>query len=193
MRTSTTRRDMRRARQRLDPHAQHTAASKIASIARQHPFLWQARRIASYQAANGEISPHLLEQQLLKTNPGTHLFYPRIRHYSQAQMQFFSAQYGTRLNRFGLQEPLAVGSPTILQHIDVILIPLVAFDRQGNRLGMGAGFYDRALAFRQHHPSIKRPRLIGLAHHFQEVKSLNAQRWDVPLDAILSDHEFIEV
>ena len=62
----------------------------------------------------------------------------------------------------------------------------MAFDPRGNRLGMGGGFYDRAFA-RVLRARPLRPRLVGLAHGFQQVDSLPAEPWDIPLDAIATD------
>ncbi len=74
----------------------------------------------------------------------------------------------------------------------LVLVPLVAFDRNGNRMGMGAGYYDRALQALAHQTGT-RPLLVGLAHAFQETTSLQAKPWDVPLDAILTDQECIPI
>ncbi|GHC29202.1 5-formyltetrahydrofolate cyclo-ligase [Aidingimonas halophila] len=95
-----------------------------------------------------------------------------------------------RRNRFGIHEPdTRYGAHRARRRpawvLDLILLPLVGFDAQGQRLGMGGGFYDRSLAFtRQRRP---RPTLIGVAHTCQEVEHLPAADWDVPLDAIVSD------
>jgi len=66
-----------------------------------------------------------------------------------------------------------------------VLVPLVAFDDAGNRLGMGAGYYDRSFAFRRAAPSP--PLLVGVGYEFQRVPALAAQPWDVPLDAVLTE------
>ena len=108
-------------------------------------------------------------------------------------MTFYPSSNPLISNRFNIIEPLAIGMPANIRHFDLILVPLVAFDRNGNRLGMGGGFYDRALAFKNHNSSLRRPRLIGVAHHFQEVDEINPQPWDVRLDAILTDRELIKV
>ena len=68
---------------------------------------------------------------------------------------------------------------------DIILIPLLGFDRQGNRLGQGAGYYDRALARQSD------PLRIGIAWSVQEFEHLPADPWDMPLDAILTEAEWI--
>ena len=83
---------------------------------------------------------------------------------------------------FGFQQPLASARPCTP---DLILTPLVGFDRALNRLGQGAGHYDRAFA---EHPASLR---IGLAWSVQECESLSADPWDVPLDAVLTEKEWI--
>jgi 5-formyltetrahydrofolate cyclo-ligase len=83
---------------------------------------------------------------------------------------------------FGFRQPLAE-SPECVP--DIILTPLVAFDRACNRLGQGKGHYDRAFAA---HASALR---IGVAWSVQEVQALPADPWDVPLDAILTEREWI--
>jgi len=72
--------------------------------------------------------------------------------------------------------------------LDLILTPLLAFDQQGNRMGMGAGYYDRSFAFRRYRQQWQQPRLVGTAWSFQEQQQLNAQPWDVPLDALVCEH-----
>ncbi len=97
-------------------------------------------------------------------------------------------------NRFGIPEPdTRHGAHRARRQatwtLDVILLPLVGFDDDGQRIGMGGGFYDRTLAFTQR-PG-PRPRLIGLAHDCQRVTRLPVAPWDVPLDAIVSDRRIL--
>ena len=93
-----------------------------------------------------------------------------------------------RPNRFAIPEP-AIARAQLLpaQSLDLILMPLVGFDRSGNRLGMGGGFYDRTLAFRHHRDGYRGPLLLGLAYQFQCLDGLQARHWDVPLDGILTE------
>jgi 5-formyltetrahydrofolate cyclo-ligase len=74
--------------------------------------------------------------------------------------------------------------------LDIILLPLVGFDRSGNRIGMGGGYYDRTLAFvaAGNRPA---PTLVGLAHSSQEVSSVSTQKWDIPVNQIITDREII--
>ncbi len=91
-------------------------------------------------------------------------------------------------NRFGIHEHW---SPYRLraQRLDVLFMPLVGFDAQGNRLGMGGGFYDASLAYLRHRRAFRKPKLVGVAYDFQKVDSLPKEPWDVPLDAVLTDRE----
>jgi 5-formyltetrahydrofolate cyclo-ligase len=70
---------------------------------------------------------------------------------------------------------------------NLILIPMVGVDDRGHRLGMGAGFYDRALAFRRRRDRWMGPRLVGLAFDCQRVDSVHPQPWDARLDALISE------
>ena len=68
----------------------------------------------------------------------------------------------------------------------LVLAPLVVFDGNCNRIGMGGGFYDRSFAFRKN-PAITRPRLIGVAHETQKVEHIVPEQWDVQLDMIVTE------
>jgi 5-formyltetrahydrofolate cyclo-ligase len=95
-------------------------------------------------------------------------------------------------NRFGIPEPVvATGDLVDASALDVILLPLVAFDLKGNRVGMGGGFYDRTLEFTRQQPYDRRPKLIGLAHEFQYTDALKPSPWDIPLDGIVTDKRAI--
>jgi 5-formyltetrahydrofolate cyclo-ligase len=74
-----------------------------------------------------------------------------------------------------------------------VLLPLVAFDPQGGRLGMGGGYYDRTFAFLNGQKGGQKPKLIGLAHHFQQIPKLPIESWDVPLNAIVTDEQVIQI
>ena len=85
-------------------------------------------------------------------------------------------------NKFGILEPkLNVQNVLPLDELDILFTPLVAFDKQGNRLGMGGGFYDRTLQNWQNASFIP----VGLAHQCQQVELLPIEAWDVPLHRIL--------
>ena len=89
-------------------------------------------------------------------------------------------------NIFGISEPSRSKKHSRpLWALDAPLIPLVAFDQTGNRLGMGGGFYDRLLAGLAHRP--RRPLLIGIGYRFQQVECIPVEPWDMPLDKVITD------
>jgi 5-formyltetrahydrofolate cyclo-ligase len=73
--------------------------------------------------------------------------------------------------------------------LQLIFVPLVGFDVRGNRLGMGAGYYDRALAFRRRREHWDGPRLIGIAHSCQQVDAIDPTPTDIPLDAVVTERD----
>lgn len=89
-------------------------------------------------------------------------------------------------NKFGVWEPVD-GNPIDARLLDVVIAPLVAFDDHGNRIGMGAGYYDRAFAFLRHRRRWLQPKLIGLAFDCQKVEKITPNPWDIPLYRVYSD------
>jgi 5-formyltetrahydrofolate cyclo-ligase len=68
-----------------------------------------------------------------------------------------------------------------------MLLPLVAFDERGNRIGMGGGFYDRTLANLQHSDGWQRPKRIGVAYQLQQTRKIPSEEWDIPLHAVATE------
>ncbi|MEE4250217.1 MAG: 5-formyltetrahydrofolate cyclo-ligase [Alcanivoracaceae bacterium] len=180
------RRDMRRRRQALSPAEQLAASNRLAHNLCNLLVIRRARRIGVYLASDGELDP--LPALLTSDNPPRTLYLPVLPRHADAVLHFAPWAPGEALvaNRFAIGEPtLKRKSLAPLWSLDVLLMPLVAFDRAGNRLGMGGGFYDRALANLIRQP--KRPHLIGVAHAFQKVNALPAAPWDQPLDRVITD------
>ena len=89
-------------------------------------------------------------------------------------------------NRFGLWEPVS-GVCVSSKSLDLVITPLVAFDTNNNRIGMGGGFFDRSFAFLKHKKRWLRPKLIGLAFACQKVEKIETNPWDIRLYSIISD------
>ncbi|MFC4260621.1 5-formyltetrahydrofolate cyclo-ligase [Marinobacter lacisalsi] len=181
------RRHLREARRTLNPEQQKLAAIELANTLRKHPRVMGARNIALYLPNDGEIDPQTFMAQTRRRN--VHFYLPVLHPIHSGQLAFCRYDEHTPMapNRFGIPEP-------VFHHrlirpawsLDVILMPLVGFDEDGGRLGMGGGFYDRTLAFTRVRPRL-RPALIGLAHELQRVDRLPVESWDIPLDAIVTD------
>ncbi len=182
------RRRMRTARRALTPHQQRQAAEALVKRLLRLPAVRRARRVALYLPNDGEIDPTGLIAPLHAR--GTRLALPLLAPLGQGRLWFLPWQPGEPLsaNRFGIPEPACSRRRRLPDwHLDLVLLPLVAFDANGNRLGMGGGFYDRTFARLASRRHWRRPRLIGIAHHFQQTDALPQQPWDVPLDAVVTD------
>ena len=142
--------------------------------------------IAIYLVNDGELDTSLLINELWNLNHDVYL--PIIHPFNGANLLFqrYEKNSPMKANRYGILEPkLNCSEICPLPALDYLLMPLVAFDKQGNRLGMGGGFYDRTLA-RLHEQDWQKPQLIGLAHECQKVERLPIESWDVPLKTIIT-------
>ncbi len=98
------------------------------------------------------------------------------------------------MNRFGIPEPECASTERLdPEQLDVVLLPLLGFDRAGHRLGFGGGYYDRSFAFLQGRTGVARPVLIGIGYAIQEVPAIEAMPWDVHLDYIATERELIDL
>lgn len=187
------RREMRRARRLVSRAAQRLAARKIAQQLTRAMVLRPGRRVGVYLALAGELNlqPTIRRAWALSCS----VFVPHIVNAARSRMAFYAFTPGTRLRvrRWGIPElPSVRGQPPIKTiELDVVLVPTVAFDADGHRLGMGAGFYDRHFARLQRHQAWRRPQLIGVAYSFQQTTALQAQAHDVNLDAVVTEQAFI--
>lgn len=125
-------------------------------------------------------------------NRGTRLYVPRILSLRRGAMTFVPLDRGARLrkNRFGIDEPqVGLGRRVAALQLDTILVPLVGFDADCHRIGMGAGFYDRAMRRRGRSSgsSFRRPRLVGIAYEVQRVEHIEPAPWDVALDMVVTE------
>jgi len=91
-------------------------------------------------------------------------------------------------NRFGIIEPEVPQNQWVTaEQLDAVLVPLVAFDNSGHRMGMGGGFYDKTFSNRRNQPGP--PWLIGVAHELQRVDTVYPEWWDVTLDKIVTNRQ----
>jgi len=99
-----------------------------------------------------------------------------------------------RHNRFGIEEPVHdVSQRCEIGALDLVIMPLVAFDVGGNRIGMGGGYYDRSLGNSPARADGSRPLRVGIAYDLQRVESIAARPWDVPMDAIVTETGWFKV
>lgn len=185
------RRKLREARRALSPQQQRLAARRLYRQLAQHPLFRRARHIALYLPNDGEIDPGLLLREAQRRGKATYL--PILNPWPRTRMVFQRVSPGEWLqpNRFGIAEPHHCAKrQRAVWTLDLLLMPLVGFDEQGGRLGMGGGFYDRSLAYRARRKNGHKPTLLGLAHDCQKVDRLALASWDVPLRATVTDQRW---
>ncbi|MEM7406573.1 MAG: 5-formyltetrahydrofolate cyclo-ligase [Pseudomonadota bacterium] len=177
------RRDLRSARRGLNPAEHRRRSNSIAGHAARTLLFWRARRFSLFLSADGEVDTTALMQRLWRRH--AEVWLPCL---GEPTLRFRRYRPGMRLRRgaFGIREP-AVGKVRRARQLDVLLMPLVAFDPCGNRLGMGGGFYDRSLAFLRHRSRYRRPKLIGVAFDLQRIDALGSAWWDIKLDGVLTE------
>jgi 5-formyltetrahydrofolate cyclo-ligase len=183
----TSRSELRRARRNLTTEQQRRAATQLARIVTRELFFQRATKIAAYLPFDGEIDP--LPILLAASKLGKRCFLPTLSNDLAQPMTFqeYLPHKRTRVrsNRYGIDEPLPERSKAVpAKQLDVIFLPLVGFDLQGNRIGMGKGYYDRVLA--GHRDWWRKPLLVGLAHSCQQTEIV-PNSWDVPVNKIATE------
>ncbi|RFA31253.1 5-formyltetrahydrofolate cyclo-ligase [Alkalilimnicola ehrlichii] len=175
------RRHLRQRRRALSLRQRHQASQALCKRLGQSALFRRSHRIAAYWPVDGEMDVTPLIEQALRQ--GKRVYLPCLAGFGPGRL-WFRRYRGCKEpmspNRFGIDEPTR-GERISAKQLDLVLAPLLAFDRQGNRLGMGGGFYDRTFAFLGKRRAWRQPRIVGTAYAFQEVPELPAEPWDVGL------------
>jgi len=184
---TSLRKELRKQRNSLDTDTQTLHSIAIANQLSNCSLYKRSKNIAAYLAADGEIDTEFLIHKALHDKKK--LFLPVLAPFV-SRLYFAAYTPGCKLaaNKFGILEPET--HPKFWfkpQQMNLILMPLVGFDPQGNRLGMGGGFYDRSLSFHGHRKRTHHPYLIGLAHQLQCVDQLPHQPHDVPMHMVATE------
>ncbi|WLH68296.1 5-formyltetrahydrofolate cyclo-ligase [Pseudomonas sp. FP2309] len=185
------RRMLRKARRALTPSEQRQAAHGLYRQLAQHPLFRRAKHISLYLPTDGEIDPRLLLRAAQRRGKATYL--PVLSAWPRTKMVFQRVRPGEKLspNRFRILEPrVNAARQRQVWALDLVLLPLVGFDDEGGRLGMGGGFYDRSLAYMARRQNWRKPTLLGLAHECQKVDRLAQASWDVPLAGTVTDRQW---
>jgi 5-formyltetrahydrofolate cyclo-ligase len=182
---------MRNKRGQLTDQQQLIAAKNLSQNILAQPWYQRTKNIGIYLANDSEIDPIVIATKALFR--GKHCFLPSLHPLKKGQLWFGNYEGPMMMNKFGILEPDPKRNEMLsANQLDLVFMPLVAFDQNGGRLGMGGGFYDRTFEFLINSKHQK-PKLVGLAHDFQRVDSLPTESWDVPLSAIITDKAIIKV
>ncbi|MDA7742278.1 5-formyltetrahydrofolate cyclo-ligase [Francisellaceae bacterium] len=147
-----------------------------------------SQNIGIYLSTEDELSTAPLIEELLSKN--IKLYVPVLHPILKRTLWFqeYTSTTETCLNKFQIKEPVFDSRKIIAPwELDIVIMPLMAFDHQGNRLGMGGGFYDTSFRFNSAH---KISRFIGLAYDFQRIENCPTEPWDIKLNGVLTPEYF---
>lgn len=179
--------ELRARRAALPPGERLAAADAVARHLSAEPELREPGYVGGYWAVGGEVPLHAVQ---LRLAPGQLWCLPVVQ--EDGSLRFAPWRAGDPLanNRFGIPEPAVEPASTLApEALSLVLVPLLGWDREGHRLGMGGGYYDRSFAFRRERPGP--PWLVGVAYGCQELPGLDAEPWDVGLDALATEREWL--
>lgn len=168
----------RALRKKLSAEMVSSASQKIAEQIIALPEYIASKHIAYYVSHENEIDPEFIIKRARELKK--RLYLPI---FSDNHILFYGVNKKTQFqkNKWGIMEPIVHDKPISPEQLDLILVPVVVFDSCCHRIGRGAGCYDRALQDTQH------PVLIGLAYEFQRVGRIVPEKWDVPMNCVITE------
>ena len=181
---SFIRKNLRSKRRSLSPLEQKKAQLNVLHHLNSLAIFHSSKKIGLYLHAFGEVHTDLIIKLCFQKNKQVYL--PMICSMNQrlVWVRISKNQYVNRRfshHPLGMKEPMATRAKHV-SSLDLLIMPLLACDQYGTRIGMGGGYYDRTLASAKH-----KPYRLGLAHQFQFIEhTLKRQSWDQPLDALLT-------
>lgn len=144
-----------------------------------------SQRIACYFAQESEFDCGPIMTAILEAKKNCYL--PILSKASTLAFSVYEHSTILKFNRYHILEP-DTSSYFPLEQLDLVLMPLVGFDLQGHRLGMGGGYYDRTFQF-LHDKTIRKPFMLGLAYELQKMEHLPTDPWDVSMDGVLTEEK----
>jgi len=180
------RQTLRKQRANLSPDSFNKMSSAIAKHVKSSDIFRKANKVGFYHSVRGEADPSSLQ------TPDKQFFLPVLSKNLDEGLVFIELNETTTFenNKFAIPEPVYDEEKIVAGNaLDLVLVPLLGFDKNGHRLGMGGGFYDRCFAFKKLNNT--KPVLMGYAYDFQEVDGLEPESWDVDLDMIATESGLI--
>lgn len=179
-------------RKNLDKWSIEQAAKRAAAQAILLTRFIESNTVAFYLPKDNELDTMPMIQCALDLKKT--LYLPVVAPNGNKVLLFYSYHPNDALvtNRYGISEPdTKTQVPIDRTALDIIFAPIVGFDKDCNRLGRGAGYYDYTLEF-IHQTLGKRPLLIGLGYEFQKVSEIEPSKWDIPMDYIITEQNIYQ-
>jgi 5-formyltetrahydrofolate cyclo-ligase len=181
---NTLRRQALRARRSLSADERASASGIICQRIIASREFYSSNSIGCYLPMYDEVDPREIIERAWRANK--RIFVPILR--GRAEMLFCEITPGTELERtdFGIWAPTR-GLLIKPRHLDLVITPTVAFDKNRHRIGMGGGYFDRCFSHLRHRTYWIRPKLLGVAFHCQEVEKITPNAWDIRLYRVVTD------
>jgi len=162
----------------------HTASLKIAHKVVHSASFRRSRIVGCYLPMDDEVDtwPIIARAWRMKKR----VFVPIIAQHDEILFREVSANCDLVHSRFGIYQPLD-GKLLTPRGLDIVIAPLVAFDAELHRIGMGGGYYDRAFSFLGHRNVYFKPKLIGLAFDCQRIEKISPNPWDIPVFQVITE------
>ena len=186
---------MRKKRSALPDYQQNIASATLTEKVLNHiPAIHHADKIAFYLSQDGEIDLGPLMHHCYKQ--GRQCFLPVLDCSRENELKFaeWTLESAMSKNKYGIAEPVVLESQLLsASDLQLIFMPLVAFDAGGQRLGMGGGYYDRSLAGCSNSSNVAAtPLLVATGHDFQFVPILPREDWDIIPDITITPDRIIK-
>ena len=186
------RRAMAERRDALPPAERVRLAVRAAEVLLELPEARLARTVAGFVSTRSEIDTEPLLELLRRR--GVEVVLPRVSTgLIPPRLRFHRADQRSELvfGIFGLLEPRAEAPEVAAHEIDLFMVPGLAFDHRGTRVGYGGGYYDELAAYVRAHPDATNARFVGFAFDFQLLDACPTGEWDVPLDSVVTDERVV--
>ncbi|MDH3430554.1 MAG: 5-formyltetrahydrofolate cyclo-ligase [Gammaproteobacteria bacterium] len=172
------------ARRSMSDEARANASSIIChKVIHSHEFM-SCETIACYLPLADEVDPiDVIDRAWCAKK---RIFSPVIDMRGNMIFRQLTPNTDLRRNNFGLLEPVS-GTVVTAKSIDLVITPVVAFDNEHHRIGMGGGYFDRSFYFLKHRKKWLRPKLLGVAFDCQEVEKFAPNPWDIPLYQVITE------
>lgn len=178
MEKSEIRRNIKRLRMMLSDIEKEEAAAEVFARLENTAAFMMADNILIYHSLPDELSTISF---LRKWNGRKHFFLPRVNGVNLDLLPYIESEL--EKGAFDIEEPTGSNLADV-EDIDLMIIPAVAFDRRGNRLGRGKGFYDRLL-------STTKATKVGVGYEFQLMDELPSESHDVPMDMVITQYSYL--
>ena len=172
------------ARRSMSDSDRQIASEKICRRVTHSREFFAANTIGCYLPMHDEVDPSRIIERAWRANK--RIFCPVMGKNGEMTYRYLGRNTTLLRNSFGLWEP--VDSEIIApRQLDIVITPLVAFDKHLHRIGMGGGYFDRCFSFLRHRRQWISPKLIGVAFAAQEIDEISPNPWDIRLYALHSD------